>query len=507
MSDNLVKNIEPDEDSRYKPAAPKRWHVPIVVKLGILLSIVFTMAIGILGIISLNNQSELMQDQMNQFGRSITRLFAESAREPLLASDRITLETLTRKIGNTPSTLGAVIYSEQGETLSTHGIVPKLGVIDLYPRSTILSEFEYSIIWSHLYSNGASEDMISYLTPIRYKDLVTGHVLVTFSRRHIEEQFFSSIQSLTLVIVIMLILAISLAIVMSRRITHPINQLVDASIAIAEGNYSYRLHEKRHDEVGQLMQSFNDMARGLLKKSQVESALSRYVSRNVAKQILNNLEQIELGGTHVKATVLFADIVGFTSLSETLTPHEVSDLLNQYFTMVANASNVYSGTVDKFIGDCAMIVFGVPEKDAQQHFHAVACAVLIQKATKLLNQKRLKLGKPEIHFRIGINTGNMLAGNMGSHDRMQYTVVGDAVNLASRLSTIAEADEILIQEDLYNQLHVHTRVVSHKHDEITVRGRTEPVSTYVIEDLAPDYQPTLDQQAREIIKERQRNDA
>jgi adenylate cyclase len=90
---------------------------------------------------------------------------------------------------------------------------------------------------------------------------------------------------------------------------------------------------------------------------------------------------------------------------------------------------------------------------------------------------------------------------------MQYTVVGDAVNLASRLSNIAQADEILIQEDLYNQLDVHTRVISHKHAEITVRGRTEPVSTYVIEDLAVDYHPTLEQQAREILKEQQKHEA
>lgn len=501
VSDNVDDMLPDSNQEPEPPAAAKRRHIPIVIKLGALLSLAFTLSIGILGIISLKNQAMLMQEQMNQFGESITRLFAESAREPLLANDRITLETLARKIGNTPSTLGAAIYSEQGETISRHGIVPELGIIELYRRSQTLSEFEYSIVWNHLYSSGASEDMISYLTPIRYKDLVTGHVLVTFSRRHIEEQFFSSIQKLTVIIVIMLILAISLAVFLSRRITQPINELVNASIAIAEGNYSYRLYDKRHDEVGQLMQAFNDMAHGLLKKSQVESALSRYVSSNVAKQILNNLEQIELGGTHVKATVLFADIVGFTSLSETLSPQEVSELLNEYFSMVAKASNVYSGTVDKFIGDCAMLVFGVPEKDSQQHFHAVACAVLIQKATTLLNQRRARRGKPEIHFRIGINTGSMLAGNMGSHERMQYTVVGDAVNLASRLSNIAGADEILVQEDLFNQVDLHTRVIAHKHGEITVRGKTDPVSTYVIEDLAIEYHRTLREQAQALLEE------
>lgn len=497
---NLLE-IPNTRDQTDSPRPQRRQHIPIVVKLGITLSVVFTLGIGILGFITLKHQTDLMQNQMNQFGQSIARLFAESAREPLLASYQISLETLTRKIGSTRSTLGAAIYTEQGSNVERHGIVPGQEIIELYRSATPLSEYEYSIIWQHRYRNGAQEDMISYLTPIRYKDLSTGHVLVTFSRRHIEEHFQASIQKLTLIVFLMLFLAIGLAFFMSRRITRPIKDLVDASIAIGEGNYHYRINEKRHDEIGMLMDSFNDMAKGLLKKNQVESALSRYVSSNVAKQILNNLEQIELGGTHVKGTVLFADIVGFTSISESLSPRQVSSLLNEYFSMISNASNLYKGTIDKFIGDCAMIVFGVPERDPQQHFHAIACAMLIQKTTEKLNELRRTSGLQEVQFRIGINTGSMLAGNMGSYNRMQYTVVGDAVNLASRLSHIAGPNEIIIQESLYNQLDVHTRVIAHRHGEIKIRGKAEGVTTYLVEDLAMDYQKKLAHQVNQLIAE------
>jgi adenylate cyclase len=169
--------------------------------------------------------------------------------------------------------------------------------------------------------------------------------------------------------------------------------------------------------------------------------------------------------------------------------------------MISNASTLYKGTIDKFIGDCAMIVFGVPERDPQQHFHAIACAMLIQKTTQKLNEIRRASGRQEVHFRIGINTGSMLAGNMGSHDRMQYTVVGDSVNLASRLSNIAGPDEVIIQEQLYNQLDVHTRVIAHKHGEIPIRGKSLGVKTYIVEDVAMDYQKKMDRQIDQLIAE------
>jgi adenylate cyclase len=454
----------------------------------------------LLGFITLSHQSSLMQSQMNQFGQSIARIFAESAREPLLAEDSISLSTLTRKLGNTRSALGAAIYSEVSDLVVSHGIVPERKIDQLYQNSQALNDYEYNLKWLHTHSDGASEEMSSYITPIRYKNIVAGHVLVTFSRRHIQENFRQSMQTLGFVVFLMLVLAIVIAIVMSRRITRPVQELLDASIAIGEGDYHVRLKDKRHDEVGLLMSAFNDMAHGLLKKSQVEQALSRYVSSNVAKQILNNLERVELGGTHVNATVLFADIVGFTQIAEESSPQEVSHILNEYFGMITEASTVYKGTIDKFIGDCAMIVFGVPEHDSEQHFHAVACGVLIQRLTLELNKNRLAQNKRPIEFRIGINAGHMLAGNMGAPDRMQYTVVGDAVNLASRLSTVAGPGEILIQESLYDQLTVHTRVIAHKQGELTVRGKSDPIYTYVVEDLSIDYQLQLDDHISKILK-------
>src|SRR5512142_121347 len=126
------------------------------------------------------------------------------------------------------------------------------------------------------------------------------------------------------------------------------------------------------------------------------------------------METVERGGRRVEATVLFADIAGFTSLSENMHPEEVSALLNEYFSCIAQAAHAFHGHVDKYIGDCAMLLFGVPAEDDDHVFHATACAVVIQRAIHTLNQRREADGLVPVHFRIGINNGVMLAGNMGS---------------------------------------------------------------------------------------------
>ncbi len=504
---NLLATSPPEAgpDTEASASGPARRRsrqrfLPIAVKLTLVLGGLMVGGILLLGLLTIDNQRRLMQQQLDEFGLSIARLLADSAREPLLAEDELVLETVVSKFGNTRSSLGAVVYNDRGQPVASRGVVPEGKLTELYHRARPLTDIDYSLEWRWVHRNGASESMVSYLTPIRYRNLVAGHALVTFSRRIIEEQFHESLMILLGAMLLMLIASLLLAWYLSRWLARPIHQLVRASQAIGAGDYGYRMDDRRNDELGILMRSFNDMAHGLLRKSQVEQALSRYVSQDVASEILRNLDQIELGGRHVEASVVFADIVGFTKMSERLEPREISDLLNRYFHYITRASALWQGTIDKFIGDCAMIVFGVPRSDPEHRFHAVACAVLIRRVVTRLNAQREAQGQQPIHFRIGINCGQMLAGNMGSRDRMQYTVVGDAVNLASRLATQAEADEILIDEEMYRHAEVSGRVIAEPHGTIPIRGRREPATLYRIIDLSPDYRQQLEAMVDRVLE-------
>jgi adenylate cyclase len=308
------------------------------------------------------------------------------------------------------------------------------------------------------------------------------------------------IQAIVAATIIMILLGIFVSLHMGRRISKPLHSLMDASREISNGNYKYQIKERRNDELGNLTEALNRMADGLLEKTQVENAFSRYVSKNIAKEIMGNLEHIQLGGHHVEGSVIFADIVGFTQLSEKHPAEEISSILNDYFSYISHASKMYMGTIDKYMGDCAMIVFGVPEKDKLHKLHAVYCAVMIQKMIERINNIRRNANKLTVTFRIGINSGSMLAGNLGSTERMQYTVVGESVNLASRLQHIAEANQIIISREFYDDPEIQWRLMAKEYKSIHLRGIKEEVSTYIVTDVIALYQEKLNEQIDEILR-------
>jgi adenylate cyclase len=155
--------------------------------------------------------------------------------------------------------------------------------------------------------------------------------------------------------------------------------------------------------------------------------------------------------------------------------------------------------VDKYMGDGVMLVFGAPEPDADHAYHAITCALLIQKLIAHENAFRKEQGKFPVQFRIGVNTGSMLAGNMGSRERMEYTVVGDTVNLASRLCGITNGNEIVISREMYLRDDVRERVIAGEYQSIRLRGISQPVSTYRVEQLTASGQELIALQFEDIL--------
>jgi adenylate cyclase len=148
------------------------------------------------------------------------------------------------------------------------------------------------------------------------------------------------------------------------------------------------------------------------------------------------------------------------------------------------------------MGDCVMLVFGTPEQDDEHAFHAAQCGLLIRKLVEHENTIRNEMDLYPIHLRIGINSGSMLAGNMGSKEKMEYTVVGDSVNLASRLCSIAKADQIVVSDQFYNQRNVRQRILARAHIPMKLRGVEEMVDTFLIRGLAKDHLDRLEKQFR-----------
>ncbi|GMR07700.1 MAG: hypothetical protein BMS9Abin26_0703 [Gammaproteobacteria bacterium] len=487
---------------RIRPAS-----VPIAYKMAISISILIIIGMGTLGSIIINNQRQLLTKQINELGQTVVNQSAEASKEMILAEDKLGLSVLTNNLTNDNSILGATIINKDGRILSQSGIMPIIfngkNIIEtngryFSPEKTNLYEWTLADT-----SINDKISVTSFITPIQFKEVHIGYTLVTFNRSLLDVAIQDSVRAITAATALMILLAVVLSFLMGKSMSRPIMHLMDASRAIVEGKYNYRISERRNDEIGILIESFNNMAEGLLQKNQVENAFSRYVSPSVAKEVLRDLGHVELGSKHVTGSVLFADIVDYTSISSKLEPTEIVELLNEYFSYINQVSKLFKGHIDKFMGDCAMIVFGIPESDPDHSFNAISCAVMIQRVVELMNRKRVANGKLPVQFKLGVNTGEMLAGNLGSSERMEYTVVGDSVNLASRLCSFASPGQVVISGELYSHEDIRSRIIAEPHASIHLRHRIEPIETFIIKDLNPEYTQMFDERIIEIFENRE----
>ncbi len=230
----------------------------------------------------------------------------------------------------------------------------------------------------------------------------------------------------------------------SRGLAGPVRALMQAASRVAEGDYQAHVQESRQDELGRLAASFNEMTAGWRLKEQYRGVLDKVVSKEVAEELLRG--DIELGGEAREASVLFADIRGFTSLTEGMPPEAVIGLINSCMARMSEAVEAEGGVVDKYVGDELMAVFGAPISRRDDARRAVCAAVRIQESLTDLNRHRQSKGREPIGVGIGVSTGEVVAGNMGSPNRLNYTVLGEAVNLASRICDATPAGEIRVSE-------------------------------------------------------------
>lgn len=475
-------------------------HIPIVYKLSLTISVLMVACIGMLAGVIVQHQNQVLRGQIDQLGNTLAAQIAHSALDPLLTDDRLALGVLTTNLTAEGNVLGTAILSATGEVLAEAGLTPfHADAPYAGERSGVDARNLRGLEWTHRpHPYAPPRTVVAYTSSARFQDVVAGYVVVTLSRSTLDQSMRSATQSIVFASILVVVIGAFITHLVSRRLSRPIHDLIDASRALEQGHYNFRFAERRNDEIGNLMSSFNRYAERMKEKNEVETALSRYLSPSVAREVLTGSHSIQLGGQRVEATVLFADIVGFTGMAEGMNPEEVANLLNRYFAHIVSACEMNQGMVDKYIGDCAMLVFGVPQADPEHCFHGITCALAVQRLVAMENEQRETRGQAPVRFRLGLNSGSMLAGNMGAHERMEYTVVGDSVNLASRLGSAAEAGQIVVTEQVYARPDVADRFVARKHRSIRLRGIQHPVTTYLIEDVATPYKEAFERQIQQL---------
>jgi adenylate cyclase len=236
-------------------------------------------------------------------------------------------------------------------------------------------------------------------------------------------------------------LAISAAvgIWIARGVSKPVLQLAEGARKIGEGDYQHRVNVNQPDEMGLLAASFNHMSKGLAERDQVRDLLGKVVSPAVAAELLR--KDVTLGGEEREVTVLFSDVRNFTTMCEALAPQEALGILNRYFTRMSAIVEAHGGVIDKYVGDAIMALFGAPLASPNDADRAIETALEMCEALDELNAQQQVRRHPAIKVGIGINTDIVIVGNMGSQTRLNYTVIGDGVNLASRLEGLTKTPE------------------------------------------------------------------
>ena len=278
-----------------------------------------------------------------------------------------------------------------------------------------------------------------------------------------------------------LLLSIIIAHVLSKKVTKSLHHLHDVVVQIGSGDLKTRSSLASKDEFGELSQGINFMAQGLQERDRLKMSFARYVSAHILDKILHSEAPLKLEGERRKVTLLFSDIRQFTHLAETLPPEAVVTLLNDYFGQMIEVIFSHSGTLDKFIGDGIMAEFGAPLDDMSQEEHAIMTAIQMHKELAKLCAKWEKQNQPRIQIGVGIHTGEAVVGNIGSEKRIEYTAIGDSVNVAARLEQATKILNvpILLSETTY--LGAKDKFPFKDLGTMALPGRKEQIRVYTIE--------------------------
>jgi adenylate cyclase len=441
--------------------------IPLRLKLALLTSVLLVAGIGTVSFIVLERSRGALEAEAQKRAMSIARNLARNARVPVLEQDDVVLASLLAAVSQEGEVIVARILDRDGHRIaaSRDGENPAQVRLTQERRQAAVRDGNELVAAARL----------------SFRDVDLGEAQLVIDLDALISPVVTRAQrDILLASGGLLIVGLVLAFATSARVTRPLQRLRIATQALAAGDLSARVEPRTRDEVGDLTRAFNAMGQSLTQKRRVETAFRRYVSDHVLRQVLDQPDAVSVEGEMREVTLLFVDVRRFTSLSEGLRPEGVVRFLNDAFELITSRLLDHGGTVDKYAGDAVMAYFGAPIQTVDHAERAVAAAISIQRSVRERNEKLEARADRGIHLGVGISihTGSVVVGNIGSERKMDYTVIGDAVNVTSRLEKLAEEGSILITrrvaERVGRLVTLEGRGVQH------LEGREQPVTIYEV---------------------------
>jgi adenylate cyclase len=461
-------------------SGPRAVRLSLKLKLSLVITLLLGVTVFLVAAVLLRQEQRTLTVQMTKRGLTIAQNLAASARQPILTNDELTLGLLVKDAMQDPDVAYVIMADPDGKIVAHRDLALVGRPLE---RPSELAPLGDDVL-VQTYADPGEGRLIDFAVPLVFSKVRVGALYLGFSQKSIDETLARARNQTILISVVMVLAGIGGAVGLATLLSRPILRLVEGTRAIAAGDFQISLAIPSRDEIGALTESFNRMARSLREKEMIKRAFSRYVAREVVDEILKDPEHLVLKGERCEVTVLFCDMRGFTTLSEQLPPEEVVLLLNQFYTLMIDTTFKHDGTLDKFLGDGVMAIFGAPLPQPDHCHQAIRAALAMQVGVAELAERRSREGKAPVAVGIGISAGEVVAGTVGTEDRMEYTVVGDSVNLAARLESEARPGQILMSGPTYQK--VLGRVQARSLGMLKVRGKEVPVEVYEVAGVAPD---------------------
>jgi len=456
----------------------QKFRLSLKVKLGLLITLLIVLSVLLVSDFLLERAEVRLTDEITKRGFTIARDLAASAKNPLVTHDELTLNLLVRDALRDEDVSYATLVDDDGKIVA-HGDLNLVGTQIVRPKGLTPLADQMLV---QTYADPKGGHIIDFAVPMEFSKVRLGALYLGFSDRSIRDTIAKARQQTLWITGLMILAGIGGAVGLAIVLTKPILKLAQGTKAIAAGSFDITLPVTSRDEIGDLTESFNEMAKSLHEKEKIKRAFSSYVARQVVDEILKHPDQFTFNGERRDVTVIFCDMRGFTPLAERLPPEEVVAALNDFYSLMIDLTIKNDGSVNKFLGDAVMAIFGAPTAYPDHCLRAVKTALAMQAGVAELSARRAAEGKEAISIGIGISAGEAVAGSVGTEDQMEYTVIGDRVNLAARLESNAKPGQILVSEETYRQVAAH--VVANCLGPMSVKGKEEPVTVFEISGLA-----------------------
>lgn len=434
------------------------------------LILVLVLAIASLGMVTFSHQKRILEEEIQKRAGIFAHQLAGAGKEGLMMEDDLSVFSTIKNIQKNSGVVYAMVLDTDGMVFM-HSILTEKGKILSSPLDKNTLNTQQLLFQPTKYNNEPVMDAALPILVVKQdKNIRVGTARIGLSEKELQDAIAKQKMIFFWISLGFVAVGLLIAFGLAKVLTGPIYTLAVGMQVVASGDLNQQVKVAYKDEIGKLTESFNQMVLSLREKLYMEKYLSHSTLRSIRK--VRGKSELKLGGERKYVTALFSDVRGFTAMSEKMSPEEVVEVLNIYLNLQARIVANWGGVVDKYIGDEIMAIF----EGKGQEINAVRAAIEIQKFCQTLNWARAKLGKKQMNLGIGLNSGDVVMGNMGSQEQMNYTVIGDNINLTARLCSAAQAGQVVISKNTADA--IGNDATLNKLESIKVKGKERMIDVF-----------------------------